>query len=243
MVTRQMGRAIALSIIMVALQGCQEKPREPYVFMLSDFMNAKVLPYDTPAQVIYRIDDHRFLTLEHYRDCNHGETFYNDTRTGIHQQLGRGDFENFQGRLVNADPTGRNLAFPAAAPPHVATPDNGWAVELLYSTDGGKTFDSMDYMPHSFNPFEDSKDYTVAVTKDSLFISQSISKTADAVEVDRYPLFPGFVYETKEKLPEGKHIEFDTKMPDGLRTPSGQDRIICDPSIKPTNPDAPLAPQ
>ncbi|WEY41573.1 hypothetical protein [Paraburkholderia sp. SUR17] len=243
MATSRMRCAIALATVTVALQGCSGKPQEPYVFTLGDFLDAKELPYDSPPQVIYRIDDHRFVTLEHYRDCNYGQAYYNDTRAGIKTGLGRASVEDYQGRLINADSTGRNLAFPSGAPPGLGTSDHGVEVGLLYSTDGGKTFAAMGYMKHSFNPFEDSKDYTVAVTKDSLFISQSISKTADAVEVDRYPLFPGFVYEAKEKLPEGKHIEFDTKMPDGLRTPSGQDRIICDPSIKPTNPDAPLAPQ
>ncbi|KVN40977.1 hypothetical protein WJ63_27530 [Burkholderia pyrrocinia] len=225
------------------MQGCSpKKANEPFVFMLSEFMSAKKLPYDSPPQVIYRIDDHRFVTLEHYRDCNHGETFYNDTRAGIRRQLGRGDVENFQGSLVNADPTGRNLAFPAAAPPHLATNDRGWAVELMYSTNGGETFNTINYMEHSFDPFEDSKKYSIAVTRDSVFISQKISETADVSNVDRYPLVPGFAYGTNEKLPDGKRIAFDVKMPVGLRTPSGQDRLTCDPSVKPTNPDAPLVP-
>ncbi|MGK3144644.1 T6SS immunity protein Tli3 family protein, partial [Pantoea sp. C2G6] len=28
--------------------------------------------FDVPPQVIYRIDDHRFFTLENYKDCAHG---------------------------------------------------------------------------------------------------------------------------------------------------------------------------
>ena len=236
-----MRNAVVLAIALAITLGCSpQKSNERFVFMLNDFMNAKVLPYDSPPQVIYRIDDHRFVTLEHYRDCNHGETFYNDTRAGIRRQLGRGDFENYQGYLINADPTGRNLAFPASAPPHLATIDRGWAVGLSYSTDGGKTFSSMDYMVHSFDPFEDSKKYTVAVTGDSVYISKKISLDVDVFDITRYPLVPGFVYGTKERLPSGRHIEFDTEIPGGLRTPSGQDRLSCDPSIKPTNPDAPL---
>ncbi|KVO17294.1 hypothetical protein WK11_04445 [Burkholderia ubonensis] len=236
-------RTSMVAVALVVAQGCTPKEaNEPFVFMLSDFMNAKVLPYDSPPQVIYRIDDHRFVTLERYRDCNHGETFYNDTKVGIRQKLGRGDVENYQGRLINADPTGRNLAFPAAAPPHLATIDRGWTVELVYSTDGGKTFNSLDYMPHSFDPFEDSKKYTIAVTRDSVFVSQKISETADVSNVDRYPLVPGFVYGTKEKLPDEQRIAFNVKMPMGLRTPSGQDRFTCDPAIKPSNPDAKLVP-
>ncbi|MFC4485549.1 hypothetical protein ACFO6P_26485, partial [Cupriavidus campinensis] len=44
-----------------------------------------VIDYDVPPQVIYRIDDHRFVTLENYRDCHHGVTYYNDTKQGIRQ--------------------------------------------------------------------------------------------------------------------------------------------------------------
>ncbi|WEY41571.1 hypothetical protein [Paraburkholderia sp. SUR17] len=241
-------RYVAATIALVALvQACTAQPPVRPVFRLADFWSSKLkeLPYDSPPQVIYRIDDHRFVTLEHYRDCYHGDSYYNDTRDGIRKYLGRGLFENFQGRVINADPSATNIVLPLAYPPRAfcGNGEKGCVVPLWYSTDGGKTFHSKVYMDHSFNAFEDSKDYTVAVTKDSLFISQSISKTTDAVEVERYPLVPGFVYGTKEKLPEGKRIEFDTKMPAGLHTPSGQDRIICDPSIKPTNPDAPLAPQ
>ncbi|WP_233425707.1 T6SS immunity protein Tli3 family protein [Paraburkholderia kururiensis] len=241
-------RYVTATIALVALvQACTAQPPVRPVFRLADFWSSKLkeLPYDSPPQVIYRIDDHRFVTLEHYRDCYHGDSYYNDTRDGIRKYLGRGLFENFQGRVINADPSATNIVLPLAYPLRAfcGNGEKGCVVPFWYSTDGGKTFHSKVYMDHSFNAFEDSKDYTVAVTKDSLFISQSISKTTDAVEVDRYPLVPGFVYGTKEKLPEGKRIEFDTKMPAGLRTPSGQDRIICNPSIKPTNPDAPLAPQ
>ncbi|KML60485.1 hypothetical protein VL15_08840 [Burkholderia cepacia] len=94
------------------------------------------------------------------------------TREGIRQQLGRGDVENYQGNLINADPTGKNLVFPASAPPHFATNDRGWTAELMYSTDGGKTFVAMNYMEHSFDPFEDLNDYVIAATRDKLFVAK-----------------------------------------------------------------------
>ncbi|CAB3722544.1 hypothetical protein LMG22037_04899 [Paraburkholderia phenoliruptrix] len=244
MVTNRMRRAIVLAIALVMMQGCSpKKSSEPFVFMLSDFMNAKVLPYDSPPQIIYWIDDHRFVTLEHYRDCNHGETFYNDTRAGIRKQLGRGDVENYQGRLINADPTGRNLAFPASAPPHLAHNDRGWAVELIYSTDGGKTFDLMEYMDHSSDPFEDSKGYAVFVTKSHLYVAKKWGD--DDAYVVEYPMVSGI--DLSKPYPTGiTGDSFSTSKRPGvfskLRTPSGQDRLTCDPSIKPTNPDAPLVP-
>ncbi|PLR29019.1 T6SS immunity protein Tli3 family protein, partial [Chimaeribacter arupi] len=36
---------------------------------------------DVDPQVVYRIDDHRFFTLEQYKDCTSGGlVYYNDTR-------------------------------------------------------------------------------------------------------------------------------------------------------------------
>ena len=57
------------------LFGCATPP--PYVGPPEDAV------YDVPPQVIYRIDDHRFVTLENYRDCHHGVTYYNDAKQGI----------------------------------------------------------------------------------------------------------------------------------------------------------------
>jgi hypothetical protein len=213
--------------------GCA--PRVPWSFNEGDFGSAENLPYDSPPQVIYRIDDHRFVTLEHYRDCNHGQSFYNDTRKGFHDKIGNGLFENYQGKIVNADPSGNNIVLPFADPPHVVCGDRGCATFVWYSTDGGETFHVLTYMPHSFNPYEDSKRYTIAVDSSRLYVSKA--RPVDSYVVS-YPLIPGFVYSGKGLLPEGHEIEFDTTMPSGLRSPSGQDHITCDASIKPTNPDA-----
>ena len=209
----------------------------------------KELPYDSPPQVIYRIDAHRFVTLERYRDCNHGEAYYNDTRSGIRKYLGRGLFENFQGRIVNADPTGMNVVLPLAFPAGLVcgNGEKGCVVSLWYSTDGGKTFRIKVYMDHSFNPFGDSKNYTVAATKDKLFLAKKFQYRLDRPDYDmlvnQYPLDPAV--DLSKPYPPGFHSDgaWESKkklMPDDLRTPSGQDRITCDPSIKPTNPDAPL---
>ncbi|TCW77440.1 hypothetical protein C5O80_34275 [Burkholderia sp. SRS-46] len=247
-------RYLAIVIALIALmQGCTvQKPKLP-IFGLGDFMSPKLkeLPYDSPPQVIYRIDDHRFVTLERYRDCNHGETYYNDTHAGIRKYLGRGLFENFQGRVINGDSTGLNIVLPLAYPPNLicGNGEKGCVVPFWYSTDGGKTFRTRTYARHSFDPFEDSKRYTIAVTKDKLFVAKKYQYRMDRpdydMHVEQYPLNPaidlgrpyplGFysdsAWESKKKL-----------MPDDLSTPSGQDRITCDPSIKPTNPDAPLVP-
>ena len=132
--------------------------------------------YDVPAQVIYRIDDHRFISLENYSDCNHGDTYYNDTKEVIRKKLGRNGIENFQGRLINADPTGKNIVIPSSQPPERACSDRGCSVSLIYSTDSGRTFHGMVYMK-SFDPFRDSKDYTMAVNGDRLYVAERFRTT------------------------------------------------------------------
>ncbi len=40
-----------------------------------------------PPQVIYRIDEDRYFTLEAYTRCENGKTFYNNKAKGIHTQI------------------------------------------------------------------------------------------------------------------------------------------------------------
>ena len=49
-------------------------------------------------------------------------------------------------------------------------------MSLIYSTDSGRTFHGMVYMK-SFDPFRDSKDYTMAVTSDALYVAEQMDKT------------------------------------------------------------------
>ncbi|WP_258170610.1 T6SS immunity protein Tli3 family protein [Burkholderia cepacia] len=240
--------AVAIIALVTLMQGCAApEPKYP-VFSLSKFMSSalKELPYDSPPQVIYRIDEHRFVTLERYRDCYHGESYYNDTRAGIRKYLGRGHFENFQGRIINADPTGVNIVLPLAYPPRAicGNGEKGCVMPLWYSTDGGKTFAVMTYMEHSFNPFEDSKNYSMFVTEDKLYVAKKWGDDDAYVIVS--PMVPGI--DLSRPYPPGvRGGSFAASKRPGvfskLRTPSGQDRITCDASIKPSNPDAPLVSQ
>jgi hypothetical protein len=189
-------------------------------------------------QVIYRIDDHRYVSFENYSDCFHGDAFYIDTRLGIRTDLGREGVENFQGKLINADPSGRNLVFPMAAPPHTACSDRSCSTPLIYSTDSGRTFHGMVYMK-TFNPFNRSKDYTMAANGDRLYVAEKIQDDAYVIE---YPLVQGI--DLTKPYPLGVRGSSFTasRRPtylSGLRSPSGQDRFTCDASIRPSNPPRP----
>jgi len=221
-----------LSIVIVFIvAGCAIPPPKP----------PSVEPhYDVPPQVIYRIDDHRYMSLENYRDCNFGTTYYNDDRQGVRFELGRGTFENFRGRLINADPSGRYLVLPSSRPPHYGCPDKGCNVSFYYSTDGGRTFQSGGYyMRYMLDPYEYSANYIVAAGADRIYIARKRGKTVDDYGVTQYPLQLGI--DLRKAYPPGVRGDsfLASKRPDylkGFRTPSGQEYISCDDSIRPANP-------
>jgi len=77
-----------LSIVVLVLTGCQQQ----WVYDAQRDLNYRItqdIPednYDVPAQVIYRIDDHRFISLENYDLC-YGDNYYNDTQQKIHTKV------------------------------------------------------------------------------------------------------------------------------------------------------------
>jgi hypothetical protein len=82
----------------------------------------------------------------------------------------------------------------------------------------------------------------IAAIKDRLYVAEKIE---DDAYVKEYPVIPGI--DLNRPYPPGVHggrfaaskrINFLS----GIRSPSGQDRLTCDASIRPTNPDAPLVP-
>ncbi|KNC05567.1 hypothetical protein AC790_21285 [Pantoea sp. RIT-PI-b] len=110
---------------------------------------------DAPAQIIYRIDNNRYLTLENYISCDKGgQVYYNDTRRGIKTHLGwdvdLNDFSYrlgnsmaaYQGIIVNGADNGY-LAFPGASTDQYCgsgRSERGCPVFFFFSADYGKTF-------------------------------------------------------------------------------------------------------
>lgn len=218
---------IAPLVGVALLVGCAVPPPNP---------PDEVRNYDVPPQIIYRIDGHRFVSLENYRDCHHGTTFYNDTRQGIRTKLGTDSIENYRGRLINADPSGRYIVIPSSEPPTRACPDKGCNISFIYSTDRGRTFMGTYYMRNTWQPYKDSADYIVAATEDRIYIAKKWGLRDYSVE--QYPLIPGV--DLRKELPRGiKGDRFRASdRPDylkGLHTPSGQEYLSCDDSIRPKN--------
>lgn len=218
---------LCIGVVAALLTGCAQK----------NWRLATPPPdYDVPPQAIYWFDDHRYISLENYKDCHHGTTYYNDPRQGIRTRLGRYGIENYQGRLINADPTGQIIVIPSSYTPDGVCPDKGCNISFVYSTDGGRSFRGWYYMRNTQTPYEDSKNYIVAATSDRVYISDKW-RPGD-YNVTQYPLIPGGGMALE--LPSGIRYEHfpSEKRPDylkGLRTPSGQEYISCDDSIRPAN--------
>src|SRR5450830_1552508 len=188
--------------------------------------------YDVPPQVIYRIDDHRYISLENYDHCN-GQNYYVDTKAGLHTRLEPGAFSDYKGLLIIDDASGMNIVVPQA--PASTCGDRGCNVYLQYSTDGGRTFKSKKYMQSAYAP-KNSENYSILVAKDGFYVAEKRSQTNGATYVTKYPLVPNI--DLDKPYPEGVRGEgFPTsKKPlPNLRMPSGQDRFTCDASIRPSN--------
>ena len=116
---------------------------------------SRTVETDAPAQIIYRIDKYRYLTLENYISCDKGgQVYYNDTQRGIKTHLGWNiDFNDFsyrlwnsvaayQGTIVNGADNGY-LAFPGASTRQYCgsgRSERGCPVFFFFSADYGKSF-------------------------------------------------------------------------------------------------------
>ncbi|ASU40092.1 hypothetical protein hmeg3_18565 [Herbaspirillum sp. meg3] len=185
---------------------------------------------DMPPQVLYRIDDHRYISLENYDKC-FGDNYYIDTKAGIRTKLWTGAFSDYKGRLIIDDPSEMNVVVPDA--PATTCRDKGCNVYLQYSTDGGRTFKPKKYMQSPY-PTKDSENYSILIAKDGFYLVKKISQTNGSTSVTKYPLVPGI--DLEKPYPPDLHDEYLSGKPlPLLRTPSGQDRFTCDSSIRPSN--------
>lgn len=195
--------------------------------------------YDVDPQVIYRIDDHRYLIMDNYPDCDYVKhywnimgvprVFYRDDKLGISHRLGTG-VAYYRGRLIIDAPKRNTIAFPAAPVGGCTTGDRGCQDPgITYSTDAGRTWQ---WMPIQFigssRPFNPGNyiNYTISATDTAIFISRGFDSS------ERRPIGEGISYES------GLNKISEEKIKSGLpefkgKTPSGMDRLVCDPAMKP----------
>lgn len=114
---------------------------------------SRTVETDAPPQVIYRIDEHRFLTLENYISCDKGGVvYYHDISRGIKTFLGfdydryndrqGNDIAAYLGIIINGADNGY-LAFPGTDTAQYCGSGNsttGCPVFFFFSANYGKTF-------------------------------------------------------------------------------------------------------
>jgi len=118
-------------------------------------------------QVVYRLDAQRYVTLENYASCDSGALYYNDTAKGIRTQVAKHSGVSYEGKIINADPSGNNLVVPSVSRDNC---DRFCPITLPYSTDAGRSFKYRTYNNRGTSPREDSPNYTIAATKDQIIV-------------------------------------------------------------------------
>ncbi|WP_034292793.1 hypothetical protein [Herbaspirillum sp. RV1423] len=225
-------KTISAVLLAIGVTACVNQE----AYYRSDQYRKPALPpqYDVAPQVIYNIDNNRFISLENYDQC-YGDTYYNNLKENIHTKLGRGGIEYYRGRLIIDDPSGTNVVIPSARPGPCG--NRGCDSSLIYSTDGGRTFKGKVYM-NGQTPSVDSENYSILVAKDGFYVVKTLeyAKGKFDNDVTKYPLYPGIDFDDRKPYPPGVHDEYLSNKPlPPLRTPSGQDRFTCDASIRPSN--------
>ncbi|MBP0597023.1 hypothetical protein J8I26_02845 [Herbaspirillum sp. LeCh32-8] len=226
---RQKTGMVGTILLAIGLAGCASQGD-----MTPDLANMNILrpSPDLPPQVVYRIDDHRYVSLENYDSC-YGDHYYVDTRLGLHTKIWTDNLSEYRGRLVNADPTGMNIVIPSA--PAITCRDKGCNVRLAYSTDAGRSFKYKQYM-HSFYPTKDSENYSVLVAQDGFYVVKTHEYAKGKIDnrVTKFPLASGI--DLEKPYPNGLHDEYLSNKPlPPLHTPSGQERLSCDATIRPSS--------
>ncbi|WCG88847.1 hypothetical protein ONR67_10300 [Proteus terrae] len=192
-----------------------------------------------PPTVIYRIDDHRFFTLEKYNERREGITYYNNTKNNIHQEILYGSACLYQGRLIWATERDDALVFPAVMSrktDQCAGTKWGCVNAILVTLDGGKNVrpTNAGFGIHTDHPGYYSSFFDIIVTDEGFYLGKttvSRRKTNDELANPWWriiyfdPTDSNYVHSSwgEEKSP-----------PEDLKTPSGQTRFDCSaPSIYP----------
>lgn len=216
----------------------------------------RVVVTDAPPQVVFRIDDHRFLTLENYIACDKsGQVYYHDTNLGIKtrvdtvnrdhrkddgtlikntlvgdEQIQLKNVENgimaYSGILLY-DATNGALAFPYVNNTWSGCDNNrGCDLGAMVSTDGGRSFYDRIYERSSNNP---SVRTVFTVGNDAFYRGNDYG-----YGVKRIPFAYGDITgmgSLTRNVTENRDVKFDKET---LKNRKYDIRFHCDNNIKPT---------
>ncbi|MER5081700.1 T6SS immunity protein Tli3 family protein [Providencia stuartii] len=178
-----------------------------------------------PPVVIYRIDDHRFFTLEEYNHRREGKTYYNNTQKGIHQKILHGSGCLYRGRLIWASTRDDALVFPAVLSrknDRCAGTKYGCINQILVSLDGGENqrAANTNFGITSDSPEYESSRFEIIVINSGFYLGERLKSTDEApfwwqkIKFDSAK--PDYIYKEGKETPSAQ-----------LKTPSGQIRMDC----------------
>ncbi|WPC98252.1 hypothetical protein [Proteus terrae] len=189
-----------------------------------------------PPVVIYRIDDHRFFTLEEFNEKREGYTFYNNTQTQAHFKVYNGSACNFRGRLIWATQSDEYIAFPAV--------DSNWEgcagrrdacqSSILQYFKGKFMPVVMPLGNKTLNPVKETEYFTLVVTDNHFYIGKGYAPPPQKEPLsDLY--WEKYSYDTNEDIKNRISKPYALEAPSyEIKTPSGQTQFDCsDPSISP----------
>ncbi|UPK79519.1 hypothetical protein LW139_11775 [Proteus vulgaris] len=201
-------------------------------------IDEEIKSYGPPA-VIYRIDDHRFFTLEKYNERREGLTYYNNTKNNIHQEILYGSACLYQGRLIWATERDDALVFPAVLSRRTdqcAGTKWGCVNAILVTLDGGKNIRPTNggFGGNTDYPGFRSASFDIIVTDEGFYLGKTSVSRREINDELAKPWWRKFYFESSR--PNYVHSSVgDKESPSPtLKTPSGQTRFDCSaPSIYP----------
>ncbi|SIR23944.1 hypothetical protein SAMN05421829_111176 [Aromatoleum tolulyticum] len=190
--------------------------------------------YDGPRQVIYRIDQYRYITTEAYQHCDrHGYLYWHDDRKNQHVKLGW--TAPWFGRYV-IEPGEDRIAIP-----NFGCEDKGCYLTIDFSNDGGKTWDVF-----SSERFGGShwglRDKTAGKEIEATEVRVTAEGLIYVIASHRHHYSRYRLDGTPDQRPRGTSLSDrkdgvfnweDVASVPNVKTPSGQDRFTCDTSLNP----------
>ena len=197
-------------------------------------------PVYGPPQIIYRIDDNRYFTLENYTRCEDGQTFYNNKKKGIHVKILDGSGYLFKGRLFWLSTRDDYLAFPATINTHYAAcmgSDKGCMNAVIVTVDSGKTLNGVEYGNYTQDPTGDTADYDMLVTNEGFYMINywDGNRTPTNGSVDRWKFHPDEKAAKERGYPGVSgpvyQREFEMDVSHVI-----QEKLVCDRAMEPVQP-------
>ena len=198
-------------------------------------------PVYGPPQIIYRIDDNRYFTLENYTRCEDGQTFYNNKKKGIHVKVLDGSGYLFKGRLFWLSTRDDYLAFPATINTHYAAcmgSDKGCMNAVIVTVDGGKTLKGVEYGNYTQDPTDDTEDYDMLVTNEGFYMIEFTGKErfAEGAVTWKWTFDPDPEATEKFGYPGATGPKFQRELPMNDISNVSQVRMQCNRNLEPEQP-------